>query len=52
MTKTAPVEKHEKELETRKIEEQYPNFAKLTALLNQQEKPRHMLRMLVDICQK
>lgn len=30
-------------------EERYPNFARLTALLNQQEHPRRMLNALVSL---
>lgn len=30
-------------------EEKYPNFARLTALLNQQKHPRRTLRVLVDL---
>lgn len=30
-------------------EERYPNFARLTALLNQQKHPRQTLRRLVDL---
>ena len=30
-------------------EERYPNFARLTALLNQEKHPRRMLRTLVAV---
>ncbi len=33
-------------------EERYPNFAKLTALLNQQKHPRRTLRVLISILER
>lgn len=32
--------------------ERYPNFARLTALLNQQEHPRRTLRVLISILER
>lgn len=33
-------------------EEKYPNIAKLTALLNQQKRPRRTLRALISILER